>query len=263
MAARGARGKAEVRLVGGFPAGQQVGLYVRVGDHFTDQKKVASGKVDKDSAVVFRGVEPGSYWAAAEVEEDVRVEDRVEQQKVWRSRAVTAKVPEESDVVPATAADGPVPIVPQKLAKQLQSQTDTEIVTGQRHTGNTRPRDARGHLLPQTPLAHPEEAQMKAPKGAQLASDTHAGAAVPAPVEELQQQDVPDGVQQESSTELGTATPLPGELEKLAKAEGGRSTAAKRDVSAAEAKKRSAAAKKGARTRARKAAAKKSTPRKR
>lgn len=195
---RSKQASARVFVSGGFPAGCDVGLYRRRGDSFSPALPlVAETKVSERSTAEFRNLDEGDqFWVAGEVEGQ------------WRARSAVAK---EAPV--GKAKQGFDNLDSESLRFQRE---DYEVVTGARNSVNTRMRDDRGHRLPQQPLAHEQEARLVPPeKGAVLASDTHAGSAVPVPVGPLQQEDVPDGVVQASDTEAGTASPLAGELSKV------------------------------------------------
>lgn len=257
-----ASGKATIETHVSFAVpGDKIELHVRVGDNpAAGAQPIATAKVRKDGRVKFTGLEPGSYFMLGTVKV-VRDGAEVKEQ---RSEAVNAKLAAAPDPDAARPGVHPSPVADPSLAAQLRSQTHKEIITGARSSSDVRARDARGHVPPADPLAHPEEAKLTSEKGAELASDTHAGVAVPASTTPLQQEDVPEGVQQASDTELGDATPLPGELERVAekaakserdrKRRRARAAAAQKDAAA---KKRSAASKKAAATRKRDAARRK------
>jgi hypothetical protein len=196
---------AKVVLRGAFPAGTKVGIYERIGDSFTVAlPKRKTGTVSKDSVLEVDGLAPGPYWAAAEVDGELRV------------RALNAKLPDgEPGLEPARIrADGsakPNPVAKPELSPSLRSQReDPEIVTGMKSTRT------RGHVPPADKLAleHEPDSQGRqdgvpslGEKGApkQLASDTFAGQAIEASPGRLQQDEVPKGTPQASSTELGDA----------------------------------------------------------
>lgn len=192
-----AQGKGTIEAHVSFAVpGDKIELHVRAGDTpAPGEKPVKTAKVRKDGFVKFEDVPLGPYFLIGYVE-GVRDGQKV---KELRGEAINCKVEP-----PAPVKTSP-PITDPALQAQLRAQTSTEIVTGARTTANSRPRNARGHTPPVDPLAHPEEAQLVAEKGAQLASDTFAGEAVPAAEQPVQQGDVKKGTPQASSTELGDA----------------------------------------------------------
>lgn len=216
--------------------GDKVALHKRVGDvAAAGDTPVKTATVRRDGRVRFAGLEVGAYFIIGQAK--VHVAGQTEPRLEERAEAVNAKIVEDSGLGIPEAGVHPDPISEPEFSAQMRQQTSTEIVTGARTSANSRPRDARGHTPPADPIANEDDAQLRAEKGAQLASDTHAGVAVAATQPTLQQEDVPAGVKQASSTETGTAAPLPGELEKAEKA------AAKRKRDAASRKRRAAAAK--------------------
>ncbi len=201
-----------------FGAGEKVEVHKRFGGNLSGgERALSSEKVGSDGELVVSGLDVGQpVWLVADRKDELGNESRVTVQATGKDYKDSKQMSQKE--------------ITERLAQTRPVESDDDIVTGARGTGNTRPKDARARLNERVrgatvkPEAHepgfnkgevehqPYPKQANVPDDQPQRSDTPVGAGYPTDANEPQpharQEDVKDSQPQRSDTPTGEAEPI-------------------------------------------------------